>query len=132
MGLVHGDVTGKINACAKMVYARIGSGFFERLYENALAIEMGKAGLSFEQQREIEVLYDGIVIGRYVADFVVEDVVIVELKAVPVLSDVHEVQLLNYLRATGLEVGLLINFGDQLEIKRKAYQVAKKRSRDRG
>ena len=94
-----------------------------------MAVEMEKAGLFFKQQCDIEVLYDGVVIGRYVADFVVEDVVIVELKAVPVLTDGHEGQLLKYLRATGLEVGLVINFGDKFEIRRKVYEKSK-RERD--
>jgi GxxExxY protein len=122
---IHSDITQRIIACARTVYHRLGGGFFERLYENAMAIEMKRAGLSFKQQCQISVDYDGITIGEYVADFLVEEAVIVELKAVTELADAHEAQVINYLRATGLEVGLLLNFGDKLDIKRKAYQTAK-------
>jgi len=93
----------------------------ERLYENALAIELRKRGLSFQRQHPLKVYYDSELIGEYIAELFVEDKVIVELKALEVLNEVHEAQLINYLRVTGVRVGLLINFGPSVEIKRKYF-----------
>ncbi|MDP3487300.1 MAG: GxxExxY protein [Bacillota bacterium] len=116
---LHSDITGCILKCAFRVYNKLGAGFYEKLYENALAIELGKQGYTVRQQWPISVSYDGIVIGEYFADMLVQDKVIVELKAISELANVHEIQLINYLRATGLNVGLLINFGDKIDHKRK-------------
>ena len=115
----HIDLTEKIIGCAYKVYNELGAGFIEKVYENALMIELKNEGLAARQQYPVKVYYKGNLIGDYVADIVVEDRVIVELKAVSQLTKAHEVQLVNYLKATRLEVGLLINFGDQISIKRK-------------
>ena len=115
----HADLTEKIIGCAYKVYNQLGAGFIEKIYENALMIELKNAALNAQQQYPVKVYYQDILIGDYVADIVVEEKVIVELKAVSQLTKAHEVQLVNYLKATELEVGLLINFGDQISIKRK-------------
>ena len=101
----------------------LGHGFLEKVYENALAHELGKAGLAVRRQVPIEVRYDGIVVGEYAADLMVESSVLVELKAVRSLDDQHLAQCLNYLKATGLKVCLLFNFGrPRVEIKRVVNQ----------
>lgn len=115
----HLDLTEKIIGCAYKVYNELGAGFIEKVYENALMIELKNEGLATQQQYPVKVYYKGTLIGDYVADIVVEEKVIVELKAVSQLTKAQEVQLVNYLKATRLEVGLLINFGDQVSIKRK-------------
>ncbi|NLP22972.1 MAG: GxxExxY protein [Syntrophomonadaceae bacterium] len=119
----HTDLTEKIIGCAYQVYNALGAGFIEKIYENALMIELKNAALTAQQQYPVKVYYQGILIGDYVADIIVEDKVIVELKAVSQLTKAHEVQLVNYLKATKLEVGLLINFGDQISIKRKVLSI---------
>ena len=97
----------------------LGHGFMEKVYENALAFELRKAGMAFAQQKYIEVFYEGAKVGKYLADLVVEDRVIVEIKAVQALDDAHVAQGLNYLRATNLETCLLINFGKaRIEVRR--------------
>ncbi|NJL77407.1 MAG: GxxExxY protein [Saprospiraceae bacterium] len=103
----------------------LGSGFLEKVYENALVIELRGKGLHVEQQFPIAVDYKGIRVGDFVADLFVEQQVIVELKAVVNLAPIHEVQLVNYLVATKIDVGLLINFGEQVEIKKK-FRIYKK------
>jgi GxxExxY protein len=113
------DLTEKIIGCAFKVHSKLGTGFLEKIYENALMIELNKAGLSAQQQYPIKVYYDEVIIGDHVADMVVEDKVVIELKAVNQLVRAHEVQLVNYLKATNLEIGLLINFGDKITVKRK-------------
>jgi len=115
----HLDLTEKIIGCAYKVYNELGAGFIEKVYENALMIELKNEGLATQQQYPVKVYYKGTLIGDYVADIVVEEKVIVELKAVSQLTKAREVQLVNYLKVTRLEVGLLINFGDQVSIKRK-------------
>ncbi len=124
----HADLTEKIIGAFYRVYNTLGYGFSEKAYENALAIELRKLGLKVEQQARIVVYYEGEVVGEYQADLVVNDVVIVELKAVRQLADEHEAQLLNYLKATPIEVGLLLNFGPKAEIKRKVYDNERKGS----
>jgi len=119
----HIDLTEKIIGCAYKVYNELGAGFIEKVYENALMIELKNEGLAAQQQYPVKVYYQEILIGDYVADIVVEDKVIVELKAVSHLTKAHEVQLVNYLKATKLEVGLLINFGDEISIKRKVLSI---------
>lgn len=119
--LKHGDLTGKIIEIFYKVYDELGYGFLEKIYENALAHEFGKAGLKFQKQAPILVLYDGIVMGEYFADFIVEGRVVVEVKADKYLGDDGEKQLINYLRATGNEVGLLLGFGKKAEFKRKVF-----------
>lgn len=89
----------------------LGNGFFEKVYENALAIELRKKGLKAEQQKHMSVIYSGTVVGEYAADILVNSKVILELKAARVIEKIHEAQLLNYLKATGLQIGLILNFG---------------------
>ena len=114
------QVTEKIIGCAYKVANELGCGFLEKCYENALAHELRKAGFRVEQQKPIDVLYDGIVIGEYVADLIVEGRVVVELKAIKACDEIHAAQCINYLAATGLPVCLLINFGKKVEVKRFA------------
>jgi GxxExxY protein len=121
MALRHSDVTEKIIGCAYTVYNALGSGFLEKVYENAMAIELTEVGLSFQQQAPVQVRYRGELVGDFAADLIVEGKVIVELKAVSKLDKVHEVQLVNYLKATGVEVGLLINFGAEIKIVRRVF-----------
>ena len=112
-------VTESIIGCAYKVSNVLGAGFLERVYENALAIELRNAGLHIEQQRPLKVLYDGEIVGDYIADLLVEDAVLVELKATKSIDDIHLAQCLNYLRASKLQVCLLINFGrPRVEVKR--------------
>jgi GxxExxY protein len=102
----------------------MGSGFVEAVYEKCMIIELRKVGLSIEAQKAIKVFYEGELVGEFVADIVVNDTVIIELKAVRQLAKAHEVQLVNYLSATGKPVGLLINFGeDKVEVKRKLKEL---------
>ena len=111
--------TERIIGCAFRVSNTLGSGFLEKVYENALAIELRKSGLDVKQQAPVRVLYDGIVVGEYFADLLVSDAVIVELKAVNEFSDAHAAQCLNYLKATDLPICLLLNFGKpRVEVKR--------------
>ncbi len=124
----HADITGKIIGAFFKVYNTLGYGFNEKVYENALVIELRKAGLKAVEQQEIMVYYDGENVGDYRTDIVVNDVVIVELKAVHELAKEHEAQLLNYLKATTVEVGLLLNFGIKAEHKRKVYDNERKGS----
>ena len=107
----HSDITDLILNAFYKVHQKLGYGFNEKVYENSLAIELRKLGLQVAQQHEIEVFYDGQPVGTYFADLIVNDVVMLELKAVKQLVDEHEAQLLNYLKATRIEVGLLLNFG---------------------
>jgi GxxExxY protein len=122
--------TSKIIGCAMQVHRTLGPGFLESVYENALAHELRKAGLQIAYQHSLAVHYDGINVGNFVVDMMVEDRVIVENKAVMMLTKAHEVQLVNYLSATGIDVGRLINFGAQrLEFKRK-YRTYKDTKND--
>jgi len=109
--LVEGELTEKILGAAFKVQNTLGAGFLEKVYENALSIELRKYGLAVENQKPFPVRYEGNVVGDYQADLVVAGKVIVECKAVTALDPVHEAQLLNYLKASGLHIGLLINFG---------------------
>jgi GxxExxY protein len=117
----HTDVTGKIIQAFFAVYNQLGYGFLEKVYGNATAHEATKLGLHVVPQKEILVYYDGIVVGEYFADLLVNGLVIVEIKAVRKLLPEHEAQLLNYLKATPIEVGLLLNFGPKAEYQRKIY-----------
>ena len=113
------QITEKIIGCAQRVSNMLGCGFLEKVYENALSHEIQKAGLNVTQQHGLQVHYDGEAVGDYAADLLVEECIIVELKAVSALNDIHRAQCLNYLKATGLTVCLLINFGKpRLEVKR--------------
>ena len=113
------EVTEKIIGCVYKVSNTLGGGFLEKVYENASVIEVGKTGLDVRQQYPIEVKYDGVIVGEFFADLLVANLVLVEFKAVKLLEDVHTAQCLNYLRATGLPVCLLINFyRPKVEVKR--------------
>ena len=101
------------------VYNNLGYGFLEKVYENSMLIELKKLGLNSEKQKPIDVYYDDKKVGEYFADIIVEECVIVELKAAEGLCEEHEFQLINYLKATEIEVGLLLNFGKRPELKRK-------------
>lgn len=115
-------ITEKIIGCAYTVSNELGAGFLEKVYENALVIELKKQGLRVEQQKPVSVTYSGQVVGEYIADLIVEDCVIIELKAVQILNNAHQAQILNYLKATGIQTGLLLNFGtSRLGIKRMIY-----------
>jgi len=112
-------LTERVIGCAFRVANGLGSGFLEKVYENAMAHEVRKCGLIVAQQHVINVYYDGIVVGSYAADLLVEEAILVELKCAKVLDGIHAAQCLNYLKATGCHVCLLLNFGSpRLEIKR--------------
>ena len=115
----HSDITEKIIKATYAVHNTLGFGFLEKVYQNALAIEIRKAGMNVQQEHPIVVYYENIIVGEYFADLVVDEKIILELKAVKELSPAHETQLVNYLKATGMEVGLLINFGHSVKVKRK-------------
>ena len=125
----HKDITNQIIKAFYTVYNTLGYGFLEKVYENALVLELRKLGRDVVPQAQILVHYDGHVVGEYYADLLVEKKVIVEVKAVRELADAHEAQLLNYLKATPYEVGLLLNFGPKAQIKRKIYDNPQKGSR---
>ena len=114
------EVTEIIIGCAYRVYNKMGFGFLESVYEKCLLIELRKAGLDTESQKPITVYYNGEIVGEFVADIIVNDAVILELKSVRRIIKAHEVQIINYLVATGKPVGLILNFGEKkVEIKRK-------------
>ena len=118
------EITDKIIGCCYQVHNVLGYGFLESVYEKALSIELNKAGLNAEFQKDILVYYDGQIVGEFKADILVDDIIIVELKSVRMLSKSHEVQLVNYLSATQKDVGLLINFGDKgVQVKRKVRDI---------
>ena len=118
------DVTYQINGAVFEVNRILGSGFLEKVYENALLVELRKRGLRAEAQVPIKVGYKGEIVGDYFADLIVNEQVIIELKTVDRLENIHEAQLLNYLKATGIEVGLLVNFKNtKAEIKRMVLNL---------
>jgi len=113
------ELTERILGCAFRVHAALGCGFLEKVYENALLHELRKAGIGAQPQHPIHVHYDGVLVGDFSADILVEGRVILELKAAKAIEDIHIAQTLNYLKATGLKTALLLNFGARsLEIKR--------------
>ncbi len=118
----YANITEQIIAAAFKVHNTLGFGYLEKVYENALMIELRKHGLFAQQQMPVPVYYEDQLVGDYNANMLVENCIIVELKAVENLHPKHEVQLVNYLTATRLDVGLLINFGEKVIIKRK-YRV---------
>ena len=118
-------LTEKAIGCAYSVHNALGPGFLEKVYENALRIELTEAGLQVNQQCPIPVQYHGAIVGDYFADLMVENQLIIELKAVQSLTSEHEVQLVHYLTATGVNDGLLINFGSSVDVKRKYRQYKK-------
>lgn len=121
----HTDLTEKIIKAFYKVYNTLGFGFLEKVYENALFIELRSMGLFVEKQRRIKVFYESQEVGDYFADLIVDEKVIIELKASEALCEEHEFQLINYLKATEIEVGLLLNFGKKPEFKRKIFSNEK-------
>ena len=119
--LRHSELSRKIIAAAFAVHKELGHGFVEKVYKNALAIELQETGVKCAVEVPLKVLYHEKVVGDYYADMIVDDKIIVEVKAISDLEPVHEVQLVNYLKATGLKVGLLINFGQSVKVKRRIF-----------
>lgn len=114
------DLAGRVIGCAMRVHRGLGPGFLEVVYRNALCVELSSAGISFSTEEPIKIAYRGVEVGSYVADVLVEAQLIVELKAVEKLCAAHEVQIVKYLTATGIDTGLLLNFGSRsLEYRRK-------------
>ncbi len=109
--LLEEGLTEQVLAAAFKAHNALGCGFLEKVYENAMVVELSRAGIPVAQQKTIQVKYDGVIVGDYQADLIVDDRVLLECKAVNQLDPVHEAQLLNYLKATGIRVGLLLNFG---------------------
>ena len=128
----HSELTGKIIGCAMKVHTTLGNGFQEIIYQRSLEIELHKQGLLFSRELEMIIFYDEIEVGRRRVDFLVDEKVMVELKAVSKLEDIHLAQVLNYLEAYKLETGLLINFGSKsLEFKRitNEYKLARQQNK---
>ncbi|TPG45067.1 GxxExxY protein [Flavobacterium pectinovorum] len=126
MKLLHQELTDVIIKTFYEVYNELGYGFLEKVYQNSLYLELKSKGLKVEAQRKINVYYKGIEVGQYYADLIVEDLVILELKAADCIVAAFENQILNYLRGTNCEVGLLLNFGKKPEFKRKIFENSKK------
>jgi GxxExxY protein len=121
----HQELTQKIIKAAQNVHNVLGYGFLEKVYHNATVLELRKMGLEAAPEKPITVYYDSQVVGEYFADIVVDGKVILEIKAVQTLNAAHEVQLVNYLKATDIDVGLLLNFGESLDVKRKIFETAR-------
>lgn len=121
MAYLHQEITDKIIKAFYEVYNTLGHGFLEKVYHNALLIELAKFGFELKGQYPIKVYYEGKLVGDYFADIIVNDCVILELKAKEAICEEHEYQLINYLKATEIEIGLLLNFGKKPEFKRKIF-----------
>lgn len=130
--LLYKETTEAILRAFYTVYNTLGYGFLEKVYENALAHELAKQGLQVRKQMPIQVYYDGQVMGKYFADLLVEEQVIVELKAAEGIIPRHGAQLLNYLKATDIEVGLVLNFGPEPKFQRKILTQDRKKRRSNG
>lgn len=126
MAYLHESLTDQVIGCYFDVYNELGYGFLEKVYEQSLTIRLQERGLRAVRQMPIAVRFHGHVVGNYVADILVEDMVIVEIKAVEHVILEHEYQLINYLRATDVEVGLLMNFGPKPEVRRKVFSNERK------
>ncbi|MEO5584356.1 MAG: GxxExxY protein [Flavobacteriales bacterium] len=123
----HEDLTEAIIGCAMKVHTALGPGFLESVYQNALAHELRKQGLRVACERRIQVHYDEVLVGDFIGDMLVNEVVLIENKAILSLNRKHEAQLVNYLTATGIDVGLLLNFGaESLDFKRKHRKYRRK------
>lgn len=119
--MLHEDKTQKIIQAFYKVYNTLGYGFLEKVYQNALLIELRKMGFLCQSELPVKVFYEGIIVGDYRADIIVDNCVIIENKAAEALMEEHEYQLINYLKATEIEVGLLLNFGKKPEFKRRIF-----------
>jgi len=109
--LLHGDLTYKIIGIGMKVHSTLGHGFLEKVYENSMMVALRSAGIFAEQQVPIKVVFEGVIVGDYFADILVEKTVILELKACERIADIHKAQALNYLKATGIDLALILNFG---------------------
>jgi len=127
--LLHQELTDQVIGAFYDVYNRLGTGFLEKVYENALYFELTDRGLRVEQQKPVQVFYGAHSVGIYFADLVVNDCVIIEVKAAEAINPTHEAQLNNYLKATEIEVGLLLNFGGKPEFRRKYLTNDRKKLR---
>jgi GxxExxY protein len=125
-GLLHRNITEAILKVYYELYNELGSGFLEKVYQNAMYFELKERGYQVEAQKQIKVYFKKQLVGEFFSDLLVEDKVIVELKATEVLMNVHMAQIMNYLKATEIEVGLLLNFGEEPEFKRVIYTNDKK------
>ena len=128
MNFKHSELTEIIIKAFFNVYNSLGYGFLEKVYENSMMIELKSLGLDCEKQKPISVFYKSTQVGEYFADIIVENKVIIELKAAEGIIEEHEAQLLNYLKATNIEVGLLFNFGKQPQFKRQIFENEYKKS----
>lgn len=126
MKLLHRELTDIIIKTFYEVYNELGYGFLERVYQNSLYLELKNKGLNVEAQKKIKVYYKGIEVGEYYADLIVEDLIILELKAADCIVAAFENQILNYLKGTNCEVGLLLNFGTKPEFRRKIFENNRK------
>ena len=128
MDLLHKDLSDKLLKTFFDVYNELGYGFLEKVYQNALHLELKNRGLHVEAQKQIKVFYKTYEVGEYYPDLIVNDSIILELKAAEFLVEEHEWQLLNYLRSTNIEVGFLLNFGKKPEFRRKIFENTRKRN----
>lgn len=128
MPLQRSDVTSKIINAFYAVYNGLGYGFLEKVYENAMVLELTKRGFAVEQQKQVQVYYEGRVVGEYYADLLVNEQFILELKAAEAISEAHTAQLLNYLRSTTCEIGFVFNFGPEPTFERRFFSNAHKRN----
>lgn len=124
---LYSELTNQVIKSFFKVYNTLGFGFLEKVYSNALLIELRKAGLTVEKQKQIKVYYEEQLVGEYFADIIVEDTLILELKAAEALVEEHEMQLVNYLKSTEKEIGLLLNFGKKPEVRRKIFTNDRKK-----
>ncbi|MHC4692934.1 MAG: GxxExxY protein [Planctomycetota bacterium] len=121
----YSELTQQIIKAAQNVHNELGYGFLEKVYQNSLVLELHKMGLDTVTEKPISVHYDGQIVGDYFADIIVDGKVILEIKAVQAINPAHEAQLVNYLKAGNIDVGLLLNFGKSLEVKRKIFETAR-------
>ncbi|HPE39985.1 MAG TPA: GxxExxY protein [Bacteroidales bacterium] len=132
MELLHKKMTDEIIKTFYDVYNELGCGFLEKVYQNALYIELKSRGFKVEAQKQIKVYYKSCIVGEYYADLIINDTLILELKASEFIIPDHEFQLINYLKATNIEVGFLLNFGTKPEFRRKVFENNRKKLIERG
>jgi GxxExxY protein len=125
--MINQEKTSRILKCYFKVYNTLGFGFLEKVYENAMLLELARIGLNCRRQVPITVFYEGIEVGNYFADIIVDNEIIIELKAADYLVEEHDHQLINYLKATNIEVGLLLNFGTEPQFRRKVFSNERKK-----
>ncbi len=128
MEMLHTEITGKIINSFYKVYNELGFGFLEKVYENAMLYGLNAAGLYCERQKQLKVYYNDKIVGGYFADIVINETIIIELKAEEALVEEHELQLINYLKVTNLEIWLLLNFGKNLYLKENSLQMTENKS----